>query len=1583
MSKTITPAQLNDNTKTYSIDQFRSMVNYVNTKNKGYVRFQLTNDGLKLEKFNNKIDFPLFMRSNTSAAHNKAIREKFLGAMQKDLKYMGAAGETIRRLIISPKEPGEAANLGKALSRLDVKAVFEKFDAYFNDGAGRMTMVKTFLTEAKAKCGFDGSDDEFLRDYLRTGDIGIDYRYTDYITRKENVDGLPPNQRMVKSEVEFRNFLGQLEGLVDAAKMRVQTENTLKSIATSCVARNGDFGVTISENDLSVVRASLIGLLDKAGVQDVDLGFGHTRAGLEMFLKNVLPIVVRQGVENLREFANLSNQDSVNQVLDADFNIDRILSLATDFINGAKNALAAEAPDGKTGEAARSALEDLTANVVNKAKATVVFVRAREVFILNMHGGKGENVQRANDVSKMTEDFIREAKLDLFTANFVKDRFMKFADKVAVPDGKEYVRKAEDCINKIRVAGQLNFGERWKVDPNAAIDRNLQLQSGGNAQKFLKEVSDKTVLLVNEKGGGLPMYENLISRALPAILVQKIRNSVASGGAARVNIDEKAYDDVMARLKTVRDIYCNFRDGKGAVLMEKSLSAFKRQLDRLLKKGNIDQTAYNTLYADYVIQVKDAMKRAVERFFALVPPSAQADAKDTEANGLRQLETFFNEEKGEVLADMRQRIATSVVTLGFAGNVRTKLLNELDVRVKECAQKLKDNGVTLNFTDEGTTLTTALTKLYYKVLAGQCERGAIAGKRLDDKFVTKVVNAFYDAAVDLVKNTNKLAKILDDDLKIMRQVATDGLFEQQAYAKYKTDLPKDEFAALKASMDADLAVSLQTKVDALKNRFLRNPEAYSKKNVGDFQSASELFPEVGKDGLYTEDSVDKRQYDIVNERLSTVQNWLYPDGVNGKRTLAGDMITSESSRIKEKFATVPENERYNIIERAVREVLAMVDKYPLSYATGGYYKFINRVYKEVQALVDKHAASQAAFREKVIKDAGPVMDKYNDMLKTADKSGREVAEAKLLQVLDSISREKEPPKAAGFATAFDGMLNKLFTDNVDMKMDEFLAYSAKVSAAYEKCVPAFNKKLLALAKETLPAVGATEADVKFVEEKLMPVFRNKLEIEIQKAPDHYNGKNAVRLAELTAEEFVGDMESALKNMNLSDGNNYGLKMMLDKIGLRSLLYVNGKEEEATIATTKTAVATWMSVPEVKTLIAETRQAELTLAAYGLLSPSEEAKSAKAKVEEFRSGLRNTVMGLKSELLDKAFKSEQVVPALQMFKVWLKQYVLPPVTVVVDGIGSVSLEKAALLHFHERIAKMQVELASNPDTKEPLLSAQYLSDFVTYLNKLSRNVIYTEIHGKLLNSKVDEIINNPANADVYNVRMQHGDSAEAQVRRDVTTLNLFGLTNQVNHVLDKAKKLLKEYIVTLEDMKRWDDVIIREFTNLIKEDAQTISKYNEYAISRMNMMTAIDLGIVSGRNAVELIVKDVLKEYFGGTDILDLNQSINQKFLADKDFSVVQFVGTITDMVHDEVKNKVKALKDMAMEGGKPGSSLEPLPDRAKLKAIFRDVAKQTVKTLAGMKNNLYAQRLSQMVAKVKSDYKSIGRKDPVGQFKTN
>ena len=169
MSKKITAAQLDANQSIYKMDDYRQMVNYTSGTNKGYVRFTKASDGkLKLEKFNNKIDVPLSWRSNTSAAHNKAVRTKFLAAIADDLKFMGEVGREIENMILHPKNANGQVDDGKALSRRDLKAIFDKFDGRFNNGAGRMAMVHNFYENAMMRCGFAGTQEEFIQKYLNS-----------------------------------------------------------------------------------------------------------------------------------------------------------------------------------------------------------------------------------------------------------------------------------------------------------------------------------------------------------------------------------------------------------------------------------------------------------------------------------------------------------------------------------------------------------------------------------------------------------------------------------------------------------------------------------------------------------------------------------------------------------------------------------------------------------------------------------------------------------------------------------------------------------------------------------------------------------------------------------------------------------------------------------------------------------------------------------------------------------------------------------------------------------------------------------------------------------------------------------------------------------------------------------------------------------------------------------------------------------------------------------------------------------------------------------------------------------------------
>lgn len=1552
MSSKITQAQLDANQATYGIDDYRKMVNYTSGTNKGYVRFTKDSNGkLKLEKFNNKIDVPLSWRSNVSPAHNKAVRAKFLNAIENDLKYMGDSGNNIRKLVLAPKDPGkDVEDAGKALSRRELQKIFEKFDAQFNTGNGRICILSEFMKSAKLACGFKGDDDTFVRDYLKVKEAGISYPLEDYTAMKEGegVEALPLHQRMVKDEDSFRQLLSRLESLVDDAKQRVNVETALKSAASALAKNGGEFGMALDPDTEGKVRAALSKLLQCAKVEDVDLDFGSGNPALELFIKNVLPIMVKEGAENLKDAA-AAGDAAKEAVLDADFNIDRVFSLAREFIEGAKAAVEDKKDAPKEGGDAVdryiSGMKEVFAGQIEGLNKVAVFKKAREVFTLNMNGGKVVNPALAKDVAEMAPQFIKEAKLDLYTAQFIKDHFAKSAAAVMEPEA-DFMKKAEDVINKVKIAGQINFGERWQTNPGVTNLSDVRVAAGGNVEAFLSEMGKRVANIVNDKKGGLPLYEKLMSRTLTAILNQKIRNAAESDGVARIHIDAAAFDDVEKRLRRTVDTYCEFRGGKGAQILEKAEAAFRRQLDRLSKKGNLDPQGYNMLLADFHNRMKAAFENAATRFLDRAPRSADVDAGETKRADLTFLTNALNEEKSAVLADMHQRIATMVITRGFNPDVRRSLLTDMDARINECAERLKNEKIAPNFATDDALMGEALKKLYYKVLADVCGKKAIAGKQMPANLVSKVKDEFYAAAKNLVAKANNLANVIDGEFKRMAGVAAEGLTKFLGHDKYEKDLPPKEYTAMLESLRADLTLALKGKMDALKRGYLLHPEAYTKKDVDDFKAISDIFEHVGKDGVYTQDSVTRIFRDITDARFAAVHAWIYnPTGPDGKGKFADDMIAGEMQRLAEPAAgkageyakKLPKNERANIVSAAVTAVLANAEKYALSYATGGKEAFQKRIAAEVQAIVDRHVEAHAKFREQFVKDAQPYLAKYVDALRTEKKDGIQVATDKMNAVLDEISRQKEPPAIKGFALAFDGMLQKLVNDRVDMKMDEFLAYSAKVTAAYEKCIPAFNEEIAAR-REELKAAGATDDDLKFFDEKLAPVLRSEIETILQTHIDNPNVlANAVTFGRAQAKTYVERMVRAIREADMSNATS--LHATLSGMGMR-VLYRNVETDNAT----QEAVATWMKSPTVQKLAVELRHAKMTLAAYGVDSVCQAAKDARAKVEEFKNALREAVMGLKAAVLEAAFDVKQVEPAVSLFKVWLKQYELPNLTVKIVDVGDMSLEEAAERHFTFRIAEMKQKIAENPNIREPLLSADYIRSFTRYLNDIGRKVMFRALEERLVNARVDELLAQQGNSDVYNFSSQYGDDATAHVRREATAQNMKDLVNTMVNILDRTRHVMKDMLVSLEDMKRWGEVIEREFTRMISGESERLAKFDTFARSRVALMTSIDLKNISGDIVVSNYVKEALKAHFG-VDITEPGV-LDEKFLKKNKIDLDGLVAYLNKLTRSAVDETVAQFKENAMRMVQPGDTLEPLPTGRALSAKFKDIAAATVKSVA-------------------------------------
>ena len=143
----------------FSVDNFRAAVNYVNTKNKGYVRFEADgNGGVKIAKVNNKIDLKIGWRTNIDSVKNLAMRQKFANAIKNDLKWAnGADVQKIVDKILKVKDGG--VNRTDPLSRKEIEKIFGDYDRIMNSPLGRMKIVDSIISKAAEDCGLGGGDE--------------------------------------------------------------------------------------------------------------------------------------------------------------------------------------------------------------------------------------------------------------------------------------------------------------------------------------------------------------------------------------------------------------------------------------------------------------------------------------------------------------------------------------------------------------------------------------------------------------------------------------------------------------------------------------------------------------------------------------------------------------------------------------------------------------------------------------------------------------------------------------------------------------------------------------------------------------------------------------------------------------------------------------------------------------------------------------------------------------------------------------------------------------------------------------------------------------------------------------------------------------------------------------------------------------------------------------------------------------------------------------------------------------------------------------------------------------------------------
>ena len=1517
MSTKITPVQLNANTKIYGVDDYREMVNYTSGTNKGYVRFTKASDGkLKLEKFNNKIDVPLSLRSNTSAVHNKAVREKFLSAMKHDLMYMDEPGKKkIEDMIIRPLKPDASGiNAGKALSRRDVKAVLDEFDKIFNTTRGRQRILDNFFNAAMKSCGFTGDLATFKRDFMKLDANGLDDVALDEYSR--SVDGKGSERdRMVKKEMEFRTVIGRLEGLLDAAMQRVKVDRSIKDLARAALNKGDAFGLDIANQGggrlLSDIRASLTNLLKLRGVKS-------DGAVLDVFLGKVLPFYLQDGVSNVRDYLGGDKEEAI----DANFDFEALVAMAEEFVKGAdeaaKNPAAVKALDSED----YGVLQDTMENFADTRENVDINGVVAQTAVTHAKVTASYARRLTGQIISMKELFRADAALDNFAARFVMKRFARGAENMIQKDATMTDEVKDFVQTKLVPALRLQFGERWAVGGH-------YVETGG-ASEFIDALADHAKSFVDTLGGGRTLYEKLFSYTLPNIINQRIDNAVL--GQDRMHFeggDDGGRSVAMKQITRTALAYLDFCRKKAAALTIKAEDGFRKILERQRRKGNITAEESAIFLADFSTKIKEALERAINRFFEESPAPVKTDDFSKDAKeGVQRLVQLFQEEKGNVISELSRNLVTTVLAHSVGGSgegvrARRNLLDSSKA-VEEFMGAIPGRNPPLDPQLAGPALRRGLERLYWKTVDEMLKDRKVEKKPVDEKFVDAVRGEFAKRAARFVEKAEKYGRKLDETL---RRMVTDIVNEQidgegVQVLRDHAGLGKDERKTLVNSLVDDVMLSEKNRVGALKERFLLDPEVYGEVSAKD---AVEREFEVD----YSMQDLTRTMLRAAKERIFAVSAWLEARDGQG-RTFAENLLEGETQRLRQANPDVPAAEIANIAKEQTDAILKRVRDFVLLYSVGGRDGFAARVNRDLATASDARMKAYSAFRGEFLKLAQASLDKCSSL-------GREKLDATLATFLDEASRRNPPPDAKVMARAFDKKLTDIVNGIVDRKFDQYLSYSRMYTEAFENANPVLGARVEARVAE-LKEVGATDADIQFFREKIVPRLRERMEFEIGEKPEEWLGQDGRdKAAKIFDDAFVAiKRDIGFVRLDPLDEKGFedGLRLMLDMLGFSGFM-----DDESTKAAVKANVVTWLKSESVQQLMADMRRAMMTLRVYDRGSQAEPAKAAKNTVDRFYAELRAAVAGIQGQILMEGFNNTQLEPALKLFDLWLEQYDLPK-TEIQSGGETVTLKDLARRHFIDRVRVLQARIASEGAVSEPLLSQEYLKSFLQFINANGTRLMLLEMKDKVKAREMERMI--ATSAEIFDVEtaMTNGEPPNVITAMAV---NKAGLNTLLDLNMEIVEKEMLADTPTVESLQRWRKDIEERFANHMRNT----NSFRMSCESRVRQMRQLDGIEVKAKTFLEMAVR----ERFGGVDILN-GESLPDKLVNNNDFA--SFVSNLTNNLMKQVMDKAESLRRTAHEAvSNPLESqtvfTTDTPDGAALGGEFRELARQCVKAACDTK----------------------------------
>ena len=1489
MSGKVTGSQIN--MTTFQADEFRQAVNYTNPKNKGYVRFELNGQGgVKIAKVNNKVDLFINWRTNVDADKNKAMRAKFVDAITNNLRW--ADPSKVAAIAESIKTVAKGAHKGEmrtdALSRKELQAAFAKYDKLVNTPSGRREMIDNVLKDTAVKCGLGTTAAEIRELKNRFFPQAEDWSQLYALEHlKEGAQSGQPDC-MEKSEAEFLSMLHTLELKCGDAIRRAQVENVVRSQATAFLAPgavNNDFGLHLANDDKAQLRGGLLHFLKEKGY-DVQGGVGNLpgTGGLvfNAFVDKVLPELFKKCIGDIKDAGG--NVDLQLQ-MEANFSFDAILEEAERFLSGAKaymdNPPKADGPK-LTGNPAFDNIIKSGQQVVENAQGGVKGAYVR--------GGVEDVYKKSNMPKAVAHEMIRtlqqagevhdaEGLLATFTQKFLAERGI--GDDILPSEEQDQIfKKTLDSIVddtfKLGIGSQLQYG-------SAATQNKVRVAKDAGMGQYIADMESAIGQIVSgEKDvDAVGLMGKLMSCTLANIANRKVE-MVANHVGTSLNLDKASEAEDKALVKNTVDAYLSF---ERTVLktIAGARNAFEKTAGRLLKKGLITRQVFDETLQRAVARFANAHKAALHEFFVKSPvPSAE--------EGKKTLAQLFNAQLDVATADANNdlTIAAFARTLGAA---QRRTLSSAAERVAEALAQTGLNDVKLARpglgVDEQTARTLlkngALKRLWTKTLTAHLKdvKSVNGLPTLTNDFVKKVVDDFNKKAVDLVKSTaTQLDRFFAHCEKILKEQVTNIVDNEsgalKGYVSGPTPITKDEKKQLVNDLTAE---TLRFKYATLREnalQILNAPESFAgkdletlaKKGVDDFETGG---VERTMNGLVKVVEDRQKMIDGFLDRktgsMDDVHNHVAASGVFGK----GGALEGAG-----------QNEKWALVDAALKPVKARMKALPLVYATGDRSALVARISNEALKGAEKPLKEWMGFRNEFLKQCRAVEADFAGLGAEQIAAHRDWV---LMEIFNGTAGAKRDVKLA--IEYYRTSLSEELDAAVNHVKTKFSEYVAKVDKALAPAQAKF-KEVMDSAVDELQFVMTPEAR-RYLEEKIVPQALRQMEQEVYRNPDLFApGTQASKdyFAKLRT-DFSENLYYIFDSVGLSGGGS-GFSDVdkianLVKLAGAQVLLTDPVESESAIADIKQ----WVNSDEGRTkfvacekalldYFAKFRSASLDFNRPELYGPQESGNPVAA----FRTAAHDILKMHTAQLLYAPFDNARVGEAKEAFEKWVDSHGLSRFT----GFNRTTTTKDLILvKFVERIKALQTS-ALEEGVNEPILTPAFIAlidqiidtDGTTYMIGEWKQDVVQKLADHYL--KVDD-----ENAFLFNpdhpqtVAAGERVQAIARANREMILSSLGTRISSVAAGVDSADGM--DHVRAALDQIELSDVVKAVNEEVILLVAQSIRRYG--------VATEVNRQYPNFSHAIE---RQLVKDVVGEEQAAYFPNGLNDLLTANADDTLVKAVG---------------------------------------------------------------------------------------------